>query len=101
MYVNETVDEDLFCGCCTEIVIDPLECEGCNTLFCKKCVFHRKRYDDHCPINCPSQFNCNYYYPNIIFILEWSLLNPHPKYKKLLNELTFKCDCSCNETYSY
>ena len=32
---NEKDDENLKCSCCTEIVVDPVECLKCNYLICE------------------------------------------------------------------
>ncbi len=43
------------------IILDPLECEDCGTLFCKKCIedYILKGINKSCP-NCRvDQFNCN------------------------------------------
>jgi hypothetical protein len=31
---NEKIDEDLVCMICLEVVVNPLECEDCERLFC-------------------------------------------------------------------
>ncbi len=34
----EDVPDNLCCGICTLLVIEPLECKSCENLFCSQCI---------------------------------------------------------------
>jgi hypothetical protein len=40
------------CPICIDIIIEPMQCEKCNNLFCKKCLESWSRVDKRCPNRC-------------------------------------------------
>lgn len=40
------------CSICTMVVKDPLECNGCQTLFCEDCIDPWRQNNSHCPKKC-------------------------------------------------
>lgn len=40
------------CSICTMVVMDPLECSGCQTLFCTSCIDPWRANNDCCPKKC-------------------------------------------------
>ena len=49
----ESQHEHFKCCICTKIVLDPKECEKCQTLFCKVCIEKWSKEKRYCPLQCP------------------------------------------------
>ena len=81
------MDKHFECSICMEVVNDPKECSGCDTLFCNKCI--SKWVQATTPENnCPTCLNTFREKKIDRFIL------------KSLNELKFRCYL-CSEVFSY
>eukprot|EP00826_Nyctotherus_ovalis_P014400 TRINITY_DN14011_c0_g1_i3.p1 TRINITY_DN14011_c0_g1~~TRINITY_DN14011_c0_g1_i3.p1 ORF type:complete len:382 (+),score=74.46 TRINITY_DN14011_c0_g1_i3:120-1265(+) len=47
-----TIDEDLLCSICSNLLRDPFECTKCGVMFCKLCIDELLRYKKECPNKC-------------------------------------------------
>ncbi|KAM3130643.1 hypothetical protein pb186bvf_017235 [Paramecium bursaria] len=52
----EDVPDNLCCGICTLLVIEPLECKSCENLFCSQCIGDWVVKKDECPNRCAGKF---------------------------------------------
>lgn len=48
--MHQELKDSLLCGICLELLQDPMECDNCRKLFCKKCI---SRWGKNCPFQCP------------------------------------------------
>jgi hypothetical protein len=71
------------CPICFDIFIEPMKCEKCNNIFCKKCLERWSREDKRCPNRCES--------PNY---------KRSPEKEELFSQLTFKCK-KCKKIIKY
>ena len=78
------------CPVCVNVVIDPKECSGCQSLFCKKCIEPwLERGNNHCPKKCKGNE-------------EVEFKEVHRFVMNELHELLFKCQnhgCGQQNTY--
>ena len=52
-------EEILQCKICLNIGFDPIECVGCENLFCKSCIQDWLKKHNECPFKCPGEFKEN------------------------------------------
>jgi hypothetical protein len=71
------------CPICIDIIIEPMQCEKCNNLFCKKCLESWSRVDKRCPNRCKI--------PNY---------KNSPEKEELFSQLKFKCK-KCQKVIKY
>lgn len=77
------------CPICANVVRDPLECSGCQSVFCTRCIEPWREKNEHCPKKCKGNDS-----------VEWREM--HRMVKQDLLSLKFKCNnnqCSSVNTY--
>ena len=81
---NEEIDPHFVCVMCCGVVLEPVECKECQSLYCKGCL---KTLDMTCPKRCGSN--------------EYSKVNRF--ITNTLNKLQFKCQFApkCEEKINY
>ena len=78
----EAVGEEFKCLICSEVLLDPVECSGCQTNFCSECIHAWQARSSECPNRCKL------------------VLQPcHRAFKNLLMRLKLRCSAKdCQET---
>lgn len=77
------------CAICTMVVKDPLECKGCDSLFCKECLEPWTSKNEHCPKKCKGNE-----------AVEFGTM--HRFAKQELQALKFKCKSpNCDKVHKY
>lgn len=73
------------CAICTMVVNEPMECKGCDSLFCQECLEPWFRNNSHCPKKCKGNE-----------AVEFGTM--HRFAKQELEALKFKCkEANCDE----
>ena len=75
------------CPICAQVVRDPLECTGCQSLFCKDCIDPWRRSNEMCPKKCKGND-----------AVEFKTV--HRFVHQELSDLKFKCK-SCENVEAY
>jgi hypothetical protein len=52
-YIKKRIIKELKCIICYNLPVDPLQCQGCDTIICRSCTIKLGRYK--CPIRCTHQ----------------------------------------------
>lgn len=88
--VAQPLKDYFCCGICLHVISNPVECNGCEKLFCKKCIetYFESQFKTECP-NCRQHFKHN-----------GSLKTMNIHLKNDLNETGFKCD-NCEEDFKF
>ncbi|CAK61783.1 unnamed protein product (macronuclear) [Paramecium tetraurelia] len=71
-----TIDQNLLCLICQELVVDPKECSQCQNLFCSECITQWLEKRKSCPYNCSKEIE---------------LKNPHRIVKNQISQIEVKC----------
>ncbi|CAD8155545.1 unnamed protein product [Paramecium pentaurelia] len=72
----QSIDQNLLCLICQEFVIDPQECQSCQTLFCTFCINQWLQNQQTCPNMCKQ----------II------LSKPHRMFQNAIQQILVKCE---------
>lgn len=82
--VYETLKDSAHCSICVGIIIDPQQCQSCDTCFCKVCIVEWLKKSKFCPMKC---------------------VKPTFKDSRLLrtvlSKLNFKCQDGCDKEIPY
>ena len=81
--VYNNIENSIICIICLDIIIDPMICNNCQTVYCKNCIEKWSKIDKRCPKRC-----INPIYQKCL------------KIQKLLSKLTFNCE-KCRNIINY
>ncbi|CAD8123432.1 unnamed protein product [Paramecium sonneborni] len=78
-----SINQNLFCLICQELVVDPKECSQCQNLFCSECITSWLQRGKTCPYNCSNQMQ---------------LKNPHRIVREAISQIQIRCqNQGCDE----
>lgn len=77
--------QNITCGICLHVVVNPFTCDICDHLYCEKCLFAWREQNDMCPYKCTSPV----FKQASRFVLD------------ILGTLVIKCAGKCKQEYSY
>lgn len=72
------------CGLCNGIMIDPIQCQGCDSCYCKDCIDDYSKSHPTCPTGCSG-----------------GAIKESRMMKNILSGLKFKCKNGCEEEIPY
>ena len=81
--VSEDINEILLCKICLEVLDDPMECDVCNSEFCRQCIEDWYARNPACPNRC----------------MDAKIQRPHKLVLEMLMNLKIKCsntETGCN-----
>lgn len=67
----EPVGDEFKCLICSEVLLDPIECSGCQTSFCSECIRAWQTRSSECPNRCKLTLNpCHRGFKNLLMRLK-------------------------------
>ena len=98
---------DFICQICLSFVINPVECQTCDCIFCRRCIHDYTLYSKHCPNRCPPNFkpvnrilknminqvrvNCAFFHKGCNEILNYENYERHIKQCEYAPYMCLKC----------
>ena len=94
LYINESmikntqvfnvIKDEIICEICSGILINPKQCQSCESIFCENCIKEWNKKNNSCPKRCSN------------FIIK----EPSKIIKRLLDKLKIECNY-CKKDFNY
>ena len=78
------LESTAICGLCNGVIIDPIQCQGCDSCYCKDCIDDYSKTSSKWPAGCTG-----------------GALKESRMMKNILSVLKFKCKNGCEEEIPY